>query len=422
MPKLGLTMTEGLLLEWLVDAGSRVAAGDVLFVVETDKVANEITSTQAGEIAEILVAQGETVPVGTVVGRWCTDADEPQTAAGQTSDAGEAASGHSPATDLHQVEPVQPDVEEARVPVDVPARLRATPLARRLAAEHDVDLHTVPGTGPRGRIKAQDVRMAVATDPSDLAVSCAAEVSGPQGGAASISADAGRSGTRTAAHGRIRTMARRLVQAKQDIPHFYLFVEAEVSQLLVLRQQLIEAGFAPRPTINHFLIAAVAHALLRHPEQNRIWDDDGIIAFDPPDVGVAVTTEQGLMAPVLHGLSGAALDGLAARANALVERARNGRCAADDLHGGAITLSNAGMLGATYMAPIINPPQSAILGVGAVRPVFRPDAQGQPVLCQELGLTLAADHRLHDGASGMRFLKAVVDLLQTPHQLLRTLP
>ncbi|MFJ0656605.1 2-oxo acid dehydrogenase subunit E2, partial [Bordetella bronchiseptica] len=219
----------------------------------------------------------------------------------------------------------------------------------------------------------------------------------------------------------VQSMARRMTQAKQ-VPHFYLSAEAEVSALLALRQRLNAQADAPRLTLNHFVIAAVARALAAMPHQNRIWNDDHIVQFQGIDVGVAVSTERGLMAPVLHGLDHASLDDIAAQSGALLGRVRAGKATREDMSGGAISISNAGMFNVTYMAPIINPPQSAILGVGSIRELFRPDEQGAPALRREMGLVLAADHRLHDGASALAFLNHVIDLLQDPYRLLRNRP
>ncbi|MCD0501895.1 2-oxo acid dehydrogenase subunit E2 [Bordetella petrii] len=216
----------------------------------------------------------------------------------------------------------------------------------------------------------------------------------------------------------VQSMARRMTQAKQ-VPHFYLAAEAEVSELQDLRRRLNEQPGASRLTLNHFVIAAVARALHALPYQNRIWLDDQIVQFDAIDVGVAVSTERGLMAPVLHGLGAASLDDIAGQSDALLERVRGGRATREDMSGGAISVSNAGMFNVTYMTPIINPPQSAILGVGSIRQVFRPDDRGAPALKREMGLVLAADHRLHDGASALKFLNYIIELLQDPYRLLR---
>jgi pyruvate dehydrogenase E2 component (dihydrolipoamide acetyltransferase) len=397
MPKLGLTMTEGLLAEWVVGVGDAVTRGDVLYVVETDKVATEITAEGDGTISEILVAAGETVPVGTVVARWTgpgqglggdVGASQP------VSDAAMADSGENGET---------PASWEPR---PIAGRVIVTPLARRLAREHGVDLGTLRGSGPRGRIKAADVRAALSVPCTEVPL---IEPSAPL-----------PAGARKRVSGVAQAMARRMVEAKQAVPHFYLAAEAEVSELLVLRERLNGQQDLPRLTLNDFVIAAVARALESMPEHNRIWSDGGIVQFEHVDVGIAVASERGLMAPVLHDLAGCAIDVIAGRAGELIKRTRAGKATRRDLEGGAITISNAGMFNVTYMTPIINPPQSAILGVGSVRELFRPNGDGAPVLKREIGLVLAADHRLHDGAGAAQFLNCIIRLLQDPYLLLRS--
>lgn len=398
MPKLGLTMTEGLLVEWLVGPGSRVKPGDPLFVVENDKVASEITAEGAGEIHEILVEQGETIPVGTVVARW--------TGPGQ---GGSQSEGSKTASDSVRPSPAAESAAgpAASFPPSGP-RVIASPMARRLAREQGVDLTQIRGSGPGGRIKAADVRaMQARATPSEPATDSLKDRT-PEGNEQQWPASS-----------LIQAMARRMVEAKQRVPHFYLTAEAEVSELLSLRRRLNEEPGYPRLTVNHFILAAVAHALTRVPKQNRIWREGEIVEFGAVDLGMAVSTEKGLLAPVLRDLGRRSLDEIALLAAAMTGKARAGKVAADDMTGGAMTVSNAGMYGVTYMTPIINPPQSAILGVGKVRGVFRPDADGKPVLKQEMGLVLACDHRLHDGAGAARFLNQVIALLQNPQAVLR---
>lgn len=294
-------------------------------------------------------------------------------------------------------------------------RIPSSPYARRLALEHGIALEQVKGSGPRGRIKAQDVREAIDNRTSHP-VSHSLQASDPP-----VRQSMPSSGQPIATTGIVAAMAKRMVQAKQQVPHFYLSTEAEVTALLELRETLnSQPGFS-KLTVNHFLIAAVARALEDCPFQNRIWFDDQILQFDGVDVGVAVSTDRGLMAPVLHGLQGSSLEMIAQRANELVGRVRAGQARREEMSGGAITISNAGMMNVTYMTPIINSPQSAILGVGSVREVFRPGASGQPVIRREMGLVLACDHRLHDGSSGLKFLNVVVSYLQNPVWLLRSL-
>ncbi len=214
------------------------------------------------------------------------------------------------------------------------------------------------------------------------------------------------------------TVARRLTASKRDIPHFYLATEAELSRLLALRSEINAQQHGTRLTLSHFILAAVGRALHDEPGADRIWTEEGIATLGRQDVGLAIHTEQGLFAPVLRGAAGQTLPALARHAGELIARAREGALQSADLAGGAITVSNAGMFKVSYMTPIINPGQSLILGVGAVRELFRPDASGQPALRREIGLVLAADHRLHDGVSGMRFLNAVVSYLEQPLPLL----
>ncbi len=208
--------------------------------------------------------------------------------------------------------------------------------------------------------------------------------------------------------------------AKRDIPHFYLTRRAEVSALLEIRRAINAAG-GPKVTLNHLLLKAVGRALMACPEANRIWADDALLGYGRSDVGMVVDTGEGLFIPILRDVGRQPLDALAAAADALADRAKSGTLRREDLDGGAVSVSNVGMAGGVEsMAPIINPPQSSILGVGSVAETFRPDADGRPTLCRELVLTLACDHRVLDGMGGARFLDAIVRGLESPHALLRT--
>lgn len=381
MPKLGLTMTEGMLAEWRVKRGDRVSAGDVIFVVETDKIANEVEAPADGEIREIIVEAGTTVPVGTAIARW--------TGPGIQAEA-PAPGASTPATTQG------PALEARNTSVSTSSRVVATPLARRLGRQFGIDLTTIAGSGPRGRIKAADV----------VAVKNHAPLpSSPLG--AFERADSVHA-----------TIARRLTAAKQEIPHFYVAAEADVSTLLTMREQL-NSGAGPKISVTHVIIAAAGRALVDLPDANRIWHDGGFLRIATPDVGVAVQTPRGLLAPVLRAAGGMALDDVASSAAALIERSREGGLKPDDLTGGGLTVSNVGMHDVTYLTPIVNPGQSAILGVGSIRKVFRPDANGAPILKREIGLVLAADHRVFDGVSAAAFLNRVVHYLEHPALLTR---
>ncbi len=395
MPKLGLTMTEGVLAEWRVRPGQPFKAGDVLAVVETDKIASDIEAVSDGVLIETTIPEGETVPVGTPIARWSANGSD---GASQPTEMAVAAAPASLAPTA--ITPPAPD--------DEPRRILATPLARRRARELGVALANVTGTGPRGRIKLANVeaaalapRIAVPEPPRACATPPTGERSKP--------------GTLQA------TMARRLTAAKRDVPHFYLAAEAEVSELLALRERLnadTEAG-APRVSMTHLVLAAVGRALIAMPEMDRVWDDGDIVTLGRGDIGLAVNTSRGLLAPVLRGAAHLTLDRLATAATGLTGRARNGQLGEEDYQGGAISVSNAGMHNVTYMSSIIPPGQSSILGVGSVRSVFRPDDNGAPVLKRELGLVLSADHRLFDGVTALAFLNRIIAGLERPLRLLR---
>lgn len=396
MPKLGLTMTEGLLSSWRVAPGDDVREGDVLFVVETEKVANEIEANADGRIGELIVPEGETVPVGAVVATWSV-----QSGAGPASaDAEPAPRRAEPAA---AARPKDVSAPPAARPAERGARIIATPLARRMARENGVDLSVVSGTGPRGRIKLKDVLAAQAKPAAPAPKAAATPVAGS---------------SRRPATAIEKVVARRLGEAKQTIPHFYVHAEADVTRLLQIRAELNAENSGPKLTLTHFIAAAVGRALRRIPEVDAVWDNEEIVTLGATDVGIAVDTERGLLVPVLRNAGSLPLGGIAAATTELVQRARDGRLAADDLQGGAISISNVGMFGASYLVPIVNPGQSAILGVAATKQVFRPDADGRPVLKQEMGLVLSCDHRLLDGVKAARFLDLVVRLLQQPLSLL----
>jgi pyruvate dehydrogenase E2 component (dihydrolipoamide acetyltransferase) len=306
VPKLGLTMTEGTLLEWLVGPGERFRAGQSLFIIESEKAAVEVPAEADGLLLEATAAVGTTLTLGAAVGYW--------------DDGGDSASAPTAAP-----VPAAAHVQGTR--------LLATPLARRLARERGVDLHAVTGSGPQGRIRARDL---------------------PAGSNPVARADDREPGTTP---GQLRpatpteqTIARRLVAAKREIPHFYLSLEADVSALLKVRAELNEAQPQQRLTLNHFIVAAVGRALAEMPQVNRVWTAEGILSLPSTDVGMAVHTERGLTVPVLRDIGSKRLSEVAHVAADAVRKAQAGRLTAADFAGGAITVSNAGMHDVTYMA------------------------------------------------------------------------
>jgi len=402
MPKLGLTMTEGLVADWLIQVGQSFASGDALFVVETDKVANEIPADETGTLVEIVVPTGTTVPVGTVIGYWEDGQTDIASDAQSTAPHASASRSAPDAARTTSLASVSITSVASVVPADT-LRIIATPHARRLARQRGIALETLQGSGPRGRIVARDVESARTSPPTR---------------AAALPAQDDDAYTRIAPTTLQATVARRLTQGKRDTPHFYLALDADVSRLVALRQEIKAARPEYRLTYNHFVVMAVARALARMPQANRVWRDDGILAFPRIDVGIAVDTEAGLLAPAVTDVGDVALTELARRVDAVVERARADKLIPADVGHPAVTVSNAGMHNVTYMSAIINPGQAMILGVGGIKGVFRPDAHGAPVLKQEMGLVLSADHRVINGVGALRFLNAIVDFLQQPVRLL----
>ena len=392
MPKLGLTMSEGVLLEWKAAPGERVAKGQIIFVVETDKAATEIEAQADGVLEEQIVAEGETAAVGAIVGRLSSEGAAPT---------GKAKSGLTPDAPSPEVA-AAPASPSARQPsTRRKGRIVATPLARRVARERGIDLSGLTGSGPHGRIKRIDVENAP-----------------KPAGSSPVLRDAAKA-TRVKPSPTQASMARRLAAVKQGVPHFYLSSEVEVSALLALREQVNADAERPRLTLNHFILAAVGRALCDLPKANRVWAEGEILTFAQSDVSMAVETDKGLFVPVVREAGTMSLDEVAAQARALVAKTRAGNLAAADMEGGAVAVSNAGMHDVTWLTPIINPGQSAIIGVGSVREVFRPDSAGAPELRREMGLVFSGDHRVHTGVEGLEFLNRVKAYLENPLRLLR---
>lgn len=403
VPKLGLTMTEGALVEWMVAPGDAFKADQGIFVIESEKAATEIQAEADGRLLEIRVEAGVTLPVGEVIGYWDDGKDEAG-ANGKPTEMVHANGSAGPHSLPAEAQAVAVPVPSAVQPVASFAvteangqRVPVTPLARRVAAQRGIDLATVRGSGPRGRIRVRDLPDAARVPTPPPATHTAGKLAPPS----AIE----------------QTIARRLQAAKRDIPHFYLSVEAEVTKLMALRAEL-NAAQDTRFTVNHFILAAVGRALADMPHLNRVWTDEGIVSLDTSDVGMAVHTERGLTVPVLRDVGRQPMRALAQAAGSAIERAQAGRLGAAEMAGGAITVSNAGMHDVTYMTSIINPGQAMILGVGSVRELFRPDAAGQPALRREIGLVLSADHRVLDGVNALVLLKRIVGYLEQPLVLL----
>ncbi|MFT3719400.1 dihydrolipoamide acetyltransferase family protein [Pseudorhodoferax sp.] len=411
LPKLGLTMTEGTLVEWLVKPGQAFKIDQSLFVIESEKAAVEVPAEADGTLLDIAAEVGATLTVGTVIGQW-DDGLAPSPAAGDAVTSTSESAAAAPAPAGLAAPPIAAPAAEARTaasagpaPASPSGRLLSTPLARRLARERGIDLAAVAGSGPRGRIRARDIPGTPGAAAMPVGAGPAGQGGRPQGALRPATSIEG-------------AIARRLVEAKQEIPHFYLAVEAEVSALQKLRAELNAAQSDVRFTVNHFIVAAVGRALAELAELNSVWTADGILTLADADVGMAVDTARGVMVPVLRAPGRRPLAAVARDAVEAAARAQAGRLSAEDMRGGAITVSNAGMHDVTYMASIINPGQAMILGVGSIRGVFRPDPEGRPAVRHEMGMVLSADHRVLDGVRALKFLKRVVRALEHPLELL----
>lgn len=376
MPKLGLTMAEGLLAEWLVAPGDEVAAGQVLFVVETDKISNEVEAPAPGRILSLLVGEGETVEVGAAVALW--------TGPGQSVAADEE-QAPTPAPEASSPAPAAPS------PPAPGERIRSTPFARRLARQGGIAIESCPGTGPRGRIQARDVRAFLEARPA-------------------APAPKGRN---------LRALiAARVSRSRAEIPHFYVTADAAFDALIALRAGLnADPGAPAKLSVTAFLGQAVARALALMPEANIVWRGDRAVPLPGIAIGIAVDTPEGVLAPVVP-FGGGDIYSAAAGLEAAVSRARAGRIGGGDAGEAAIGISNVGMFGVRALTPIIDPEQTFMLGVGAPQTLFRPGPDGSPRAVQEVTLTLACDHRAIDGAGAARFLALIVELLEQPARLL----
>ncbi len=389
MPAVSASMTEGGIARWLKKEGEAVTAGEVLAEIETDKAVVEFESPQAGVLGKILAADGaQNVQVGSVIG-WLLKPGESAAALPQAGVAAVAkASAAAPA--------VTPVAVAAPVPA-VSARLRVSPLARRLAAERNLDLSRLKGSGPGGRIVKLDVE-AAAVGGTSAARSTAAYEDIPN-------------------NSMRRMIARRLVEAKQTIPHFYLSIDCALDPLLGLRGELNACAEGVKLSVNDFVIKAAALALKKLPQVNASWTEAAIRRYLSVDVAVAVSTPSGLITPIIRDADQKSLAQISREMQQLAERGRSGKLAAEEYQGGGFTISNLGMYGVREFAAIINPPQAAILAIGAgeQRAVVK---DGALAVATMMSCTLSADHRVVDGALGAEYLAAFKKLIEQPLRLL----
>lgn len=421
MPQLGMTMSEGTVVKWHKKPGDQVKVGEALFEVETDKVTQDVDAFDAGTLIQIVVEEGKAVPVGTVIaylgeaGEQPVPSSEQQPAsvpAGSAAETAASAGGQAPA--------VQNGASRGTL-------LRSSPAARNLARKLGVDITTVKGSGPVGRIIEADVRraaeaMVVAnTAPMPSAVQAPEAPVSPRAPVAPTPVPRPQTpGERVELKGVKKVTAERMAQSFSTAPHFYLTVEVNAGELVALRKQV--AGAVQRRhgvdvTITDLLVKAVAVALKEHPAANAAWSGNGYQLNGAVNMGLAVAMNDGLVVPVVQGADSMSLGQIAKKRSELVERARNGQLTLPELEGGSFTLSNLGMFGIDLFQAIVNPPQAAILAVGRIKDRVVP-VDGVPAVRPTMFVTLSSDHRILDGAMAAKFLQRVVQLLEDPVELL----
>ena len=427
MPQLGETVAEGKIVKWFKAAGDAVKPGDNLFEIETDKTSMEVPATSAGTLSEIRFQVGEVAKVGAVVavisGAGAQPSAPPAAAAAKPSPAparpATVPGAVAQAAPAPRTAPMDP-FREVRTPdrnygpAKLPGGVTITPLARRLAGERGIDLSRVSGTGPRGRIVAADVEKAAPAAPAMAMArgASAAQVKALYEGIAyeEVPLDSMR-----------RTIATRLVEAKQTIPHFYLTADMNIDRLIAMREEANAAAPQDKDgqpafklSLNDFMIKAWAAALQRVPTANAVWAEDRILRFQHADIGVAVALDSGLITPIVRNAETKPLTAISAEMRDLAERARVKKLKLNEYQGGSTAISNLGMYGVREFAAIINPPHATLLAVGAARRAAVEAEDGSVKFVSQMTVTLSCDHRVVDGALGAQLLAAFKALIEKP--------
>ncbi len=423
MPALSPTMEEGTLAKWHVKEGDTVSSGDILAEIETDKATMEFEAVDEGVIGKIVIAEGsEGVKVNAVIAVLLEDGES-------ASDIGSVSA--APAAAEPKAEAAAPAAATTPAPAAPAAkdgnRIFATPLARRIAADKGLDLSAIAGSGPHGRIVKADVETATAAPkaaaaPATSAATAAAGAAMAAGPSTEtvIKMYDGRPFEEVKLDGMRKTIAARLTEAKQSVPHFYLRRDIQLDALMKFRATLNKQleGRGVKLSVNDFIIKACALALQQVPEANAVWAGDRTLKFTKSDVAVAVAIEGGLFTPVLRDSEMKSLSALSSEMKDLATRARDRKLAPHEYQGGSFAISNLGMFGIDNFDAIINPPHSAILAVGAgvKKPIV--GADGELTVGIVMSTTLSVDHRVIDGALGANLLNAIKDNLENPMTML----
>ncbi len=425
MPRLSDTMEEGTLLKWRTKVGDKVSPGDVLADVETDKATMELQSYEDGTIARLVAAEGATLPIGGLILVMAKPGETvEQAAAAPTAGSAGAKSQVAKAETKNAVAAGNGGAATATLETPAPTtRVRVSPLARKIAEEKGIDVAVIVGSGPAGRVIKRDVESAAAGAAGKPASKPAVPARAITPSTAIPTTAAKLEAKLVTLTNMRKTIARRLVESKQTIPHFTVTMTVNIEPLMQLRgtlnAQLESQGV--KLSVNDFVVRAVAMALVQHPVVNSSWVEGGIQYHGTVNIGVAVALPEekggGLVVPTLRDAHNLGLRTISSETKRLAKKAREQGLTIEEMSDGTFTLSNLGMLGVEHFTAIINPPQAAILAIGAAleKPVVR---DGKIVVGQEMSLTLSADHRVIDGATAAIFLQTIQKLLENPAAML----
>jgi pyruvate dehydrogenase E2 component (dihydrolipoamide acetyltransferase) len=428
MPKLSPTMEEGQLSRWLKKEGDRVSMGEPLAEIDTDKATMEMQALTDGVLRKILIKEGESAPLGqliAIIGEPDEDisALENKAPAAQVPAASSPQSEPAPETPAPAASPdTAPEPAEQAATTDgngnqgtvteseSSGRLVVSPLAARMAAEAGIDLRSLSGTGPGGRIIKRDIEAALSGKSAPVEAATKLRIVQPLQKAATVGASAFRDEPLSVIR---KTIASRLVTSLGPVPHFFLTTEIEMDRAVEMRQSIKELDPDLKISLNDIIIKVAAAALLQHPQVNASFQDKAIRYYERSDIGVAVAIEDGLITPIVRAADQKSLSEIAQEVRSLAERARARKLLPEEYTGASFSVSNLGMFGIDEFTAIINPPEAAILAIGAVtaKPVVRGE---QIVVRQMMRVTMSCDHRVIDGATGAKFLQTFKKILENP--------
>lgn len=399
MPKMGDGMEEGTLVDWLVKDGDKVKSGQVIGNIQTDKATLELEAPGSGFITGFLIKGGDTVPVGVPIALLLKDGESKPTTWGS----GEAAAP-APAAESSEAAPV---AEAAAAPVatqtESGSRVKASPLARKIAADKNIDLAGVAGSGPNGRITAKDLDGAKTS---------------PAKPAASVATVAAAASDQKVPLNRLRQIiAERTAHSKSTVPHFYVTVEVDLEKISALRDMFAEEE-SGKVSINDFVVKASVKALQEMPEVNATYQGDHVLRYGAVHIGVAAAVDDGLLVPVIKDAQGMTIRQLSVRAKELVVKARDGKLHPDEMSGSTFSISNMGMLNVDNFGAIINEPNCAIIAISSAKKVCVVNEDDEIEVRQRMNITGSFDHRVLDGAVGAKFMNVLRDYLENPTRLI----